>query len=150
MGGSEQMKRESFQTGVFTIESSETKSKSTDDNQSSLSTEDIIGIYIFILSVVIDIIGLAMVIPILPYYAESLGADAAQLGILYSAFSASECVGNLLMGTLSDIFGRRALIIISLFGSFSGYLFHGLCRNYNYLLAARIYTGFFSYSLTMA
>jgi len=99
---------------------------------------------------VIDIIGLAMVIPILPYYAESFGADAAQLGILYSAFSASEFVGNLLMGTLSDIFGRRVLIIISLFGSFSGYLFHGLCRNYNYLLAARIYTGFFSYSLTMA
>jgi len=118
--------------------------------KTELSTGDVIGVYIFIASVVIDIIGLAMVIPILPYYAESFGADAAQLGILYSAFSTAEFVGYLVMGTLSDIFGRRALLITSLFGSFSGYLFHGLCQNYNYLLAARIYTGFFSYSLTMA
>jgi len=126
--------------------------KSEDDmtNATLLTNEDVIGVYLVLLSAVIDILGVAMVVPILPYYAESFGADAAQLGFLYSAFSASAVVATLVMGTLSDIFGRRALIIISLFGSCSGFIFHGLCQNYNQLLAARIYTGFFSSSMTIA
>merc|ERR1719245_1639473 len=42
------------------------------------------------------------------------------------------------------------MIIVSLFGSCSGFIFHGLCQNYNQLLGARIYTGFFSSSMTIA
>jgi len=134
------------------IERRESMVKSEDDMTEAtlLTTEDVIGVYLVLLSAVIDILGVAMVVPILPYYAESFGADAAQLGFLYSAFSASAVVATLVMGTLSDIFGRRALIIISLFGSCSGFIFHGLCQNYSQLLAARIYTGFFSSSLTIA
>jgi len=115
-----------------------------------LATEAVISVYLVLFSVVIDILGVSMVTPILPYYAESFGADASQLGFLYSAFSAAAVVSTLLMGTLSDIFGRRALIIVSLLGSSSGFLFHGLCDNYDQLLAARIYTGFFSSSMTIS
>jgi len=126
--------------------------KSEDDmtHGAELPAEDAIGVYLALFSAVIDVLGVAMVVPILPYYAESFGADASQLGLLYSAFAAAAVVSTLLMGTLSDIFGRRALIIASLCGSCTGLLFHGFCQNYSQLLAARIYTGFFSSSLTIA
>jgi len=120
------------------------------DEKTVLNAEDKIGVYLVISSAIIDVAGVSLVVPILPYYAESFGADATQLGFLYSAFAASAVVATLVMGTLSDIFGRRKLIITSLFGSFSGFLFHGFCQNYNQLLAARIYTGFFSSSMTIA
>merc|ERR1719285_1109357 len=107
--------------------------------QETLSTENVTGVYVAIISAVIDILGLAIVVPILPYYAEYFGANATQLGYLFSAYSASELVATFVMGSMSDILGRRAIIITSIFGSFSGYIFHGVCQDYNQLLAARIY-----------
>jgi len=150
MSGTELTKRPNGDTGELQRRPSMVKSEDDMTQAAVLTTEEMIGVYLVLLSAVIDILGVAMVVPILPYYAESFGADAAQLGFLYSAFSASAVVATLVMGTLSDIFGRRALIITSLFGSCSGFLFHGLCQNYNQLLAARIYTGFFSSSMTIA
>jgi len=109
------------------------------------------SVYLVLLSVVVDILGVAMVVPILPFYAtEKFGASSTQLGVLYSAFSATATVSTLIMGWLSDKFGRKNLLVVSLFGSCSGFLFHAFADSYDMLLAARLYTGVFASSTTVA
>lgn len=58
--------------------------------------------------------GLGVIAPILPLYAESLGASGAALGFMYAAFSASRMLLGPVMGRLSDRVGRRRMILVGL------------------------------------
>ena len=69
------------------------------------------------LSVFVDMLGIGLAIPVLPYYAVTFGASAFELGIVLSAFSAAQVLGSLLMGSMSDRYGRKRLLLVSLFGS---------------------------------
>ena len=59
-------------------------------------------------------IGIGIVVPLLPMYAENLGATGLWLGLIFSAFSFSRAVFMPVFGRLSDDRGRRALIIAGL------------------------------------
>eukprot|EP01046_Picozoa_sp_COSAG06_P086245 COSAG06_NODE_32864_length_499_cov_0.625000_1_plen_71_part_10 len=62
------------------------------------------------LSVFVDTMGIAITIPVLPYYALAFGASAFELGLLMTAYSAAQVVGSLGMGVVSDKYGRRPAI----------------------------------------
>ncbi|MCA1030874.1 MFS transporter [Bacillus timonensis] len=73
---------------------------------------------LFILSfnLFIIMVGIGLVIPILPFYVEKFGADAATLGILVAVFSFMQFLFAPIWGRLSDKIGRKPLITIGLFG----------------------------------
>lgn len=77
-------------------------------------------------TVCIDLLGFAIVLPLLPRYADYYQADGITLGLLMASFSAMQFVGAPIWGRFSDRIGRRPVLILGLFGSTFSYLAFGL------------------------
>jgi multidrug resistance protein len=89
----------------------------------------------------LDMVGLAMVLPLLPYYATSMGVNAATVGILISAFSVAQLACAPLWGRFSDRYGRRPAIVAGLVITAVAYLLFAVADSVLLLLASRIVQG---------
>jgi MFS family permease len=76
--------------------------------------------------VFIDLLGFAIVLPLLPRYAQRLNATPGQIGLLFSSFSAMQFIFAPLWGRLSDRIGRRPALLGGLFGSVVFYSLFGV------------------------
>ena len=74
------------------------------------------------LTVVIDLLGFGIVLPLLPLYADEHGAPGVVIGLLFVAFSGMQFLTAPLWGRWSDRIGRRPVILLGLTGSFLSYL----------------------------
>lgn len=74
------------------------------------------------LIVLVDILGLTIILPLLPFYAESFGASATVVGLLISSYAACQLVAGPVLGSLSDTMGRKPLLIVSQIGTLIGFL----------------------------
>ena len=92
-------------------------------------------------TVVIDLIGFGIVVPILPLWAEDLGASATVIGFLAASYSAMQFIFAPLLGRLSDRYGRRPVILISLLGSAVSSFMIGFANSIILLFVARILNG---------
>jgi multidrug resistance protein len=79
-------------------------------------------LWVLMLTVFVDMIGFLIVLPLLPFYAERLGADAVSVGALVSIFAAAQLASSPLWGRLSDRYGRRPMILGGLMISAVSYL----------------------------
>ncbi|MFA7197694.1 MAG: MFS transporter [Methanoculleus sp.] len=70
---------------------------------------------VLFISVFATMLGLGVVSPLLPIYAENLGATGIWLGIIFSAFSLSRSVFMPIVGRISDRRGRKWIILIGMF-----------------------------------
>ncbi|MCG6964503.1 MAG: MFS transporter [Acidobacteria bacterium] len=93
------------------------------------------------LIVFIDLIGFGIIIPILPLYAEQFGPSPLAFGLLMASFSLMQFVFAPVLGRLSDRFGRRPILLISLIGSAVGYVLFGFAGSMGMLFASRIVDG---------
>jgi DHA1 family tetracycline resistance protein-like MFS transporter len=87
------------------------------------------------LVVFVDMLGFGLILPLLPYYAETFGATPFVIGFLVASFAAASLVGAPLMGRLSDRYGRRLILLLSVAGTFTGYLLLGFAQPIGTLLA---------------
>ncbi|MEW5982623.1 MAG: MFS transporter [Acidobacteriota bacterium] len=92
-------------------------------------------------TVFLDLLGFGIIIPLLPFYAESFGASAFAVGMLATSFSLMQFIFAPLWGRWSDRVGRRPIILAGLFGSFLAYLAFGLADTLTTLFLARIFAG---------
>jgi MFS family permease len=83
---------------------------------------------IVFLIVFIDLVGFGIVIPFLPLYAEVYGPSPVVFGLLMASFSLMQFVAAPILGRLSDRYGRRPVLLVSLVGSVLGYLLIRLRR----------------------
>lgn len=74
------------------------------------------------LIVAVDVLGLTIILPLLPFYAEHFGASPAVVGLLVSVYAACQLVSGPLLGRMSDQTGRRPLLLVSQLGTFLGFL----------------------------
>lgn len=102
------------------------------------------------LTVFIDLLGFGIILPALPFYAQSFGATGVGVGALLTAYSAAQFVGAPLLGRLSDRVGRRPVILVSLAGSAVSLTVTGLATSLALLLAARALAGLFGGSIATA
>jgi DHA1 family tetracycline resistance protein-like MFS transporter len=72
--------------------------------------------------VLVDILGYTIILPLLPFYAEHLGASPTVVGLLVSSFAVCQFVAGPLLGRLSDRVGRRPVLIFSQIGTLIGFL----------------------------
>ena len=86
--------------------------------------------------VFIDLLGFGLILPLLPFYADEFGATPFLVGLLTAIYAAAQLVGAPLLGRLSDRFGRRPVLLISIFGTFLGFLLFGLAVPVGQKLAA--------------
>jgi len=96
---------------------------------------------IVFLIVFIDLVGFGIVIPILPLYAEEFGPSPVIFGLLMASFSIMQFVFSPILGRLSDRFGRRPVLLVSLLGSAVGYVLFGIAGSLGMLFASRIIDG---------
>jgi len=93
------------------------------------------------LIVFIDMLGFGLILPLLPYYAETFGASDTVIGLLVASYAAAQLIGAPVLGRLSDRFGRRPILLISLAGTLIGFLMLGFANTLWMLFAARILDG---------
>jgi MFS transporter, DHA1 family, tetracycline resistance protein len=96
---------------------------------------------ILFVSVLIDMIGFGIVLPLLPFYAEEFGATPLQVTVLIASYAAMQFVAVPVWGRLSDRLGRRPFIVASLFASAVSYLIFGLAQSLAVLFVSRIAAG---------
>ncbi|MBZ5496198.1 MAG: MFS transporter [Acidobacteriia bacterium] len=96
---------------------------------------------IIFLTVFVDLVGFGIVLPLLPYYAESFGASPFTIGLLSASYSLMQFLFTPIWGRLSDRYGRRPLIMISLAGSCGGFLIFGLAGTLPALFIGRMVAG---------
>ncbi len=104
---------------------------------------------IFIISF-LNLIGFGIVIPLLPDYAEAFGATPSDVGLLIGSYAAAQFVGAPLWGRLSDRFGRKPVLLVTLAGSVAGYIVFGLAGSLSVLFLSRIFTGFTNGNISVA
>ncbi len=80
---------------------------------------------IIFLTVLIDLIGFGIVIPVLPLYAEEFGATAWQIGLLVGVYSFAQFLFSPVWGKISDRVGRRPVLIVSVIGTAIGFFLMG-------------------------
>ncbi len=97
-------------------------------------------VVIFII-VFVDVLGFGLILPLLPYYATGLGAGPTVIGLLIASYAAAQVVGAPLIGRLSDIYGRRPLLILSIIGTVTGFLILGFADTMWMLFLGRIVDG---------
>lgn len=101
-------------------------------------------------SVAVDLIGFGIVLPILPIYAKQFHATSLQAALLVTAFSAAGFVCSPIWGRLSDRFGRRPVILVSLAGTAVGSLLTGVATGLPLLFAGRLVDGASGASVSVA
>ena len=102
------------------------------------------------LIVLVDVLGLTIILPLLPFYAESLGATPAVVGMLVSAYAACQLIAGPPLGHLSDRVGRRPVLLVSQMGTFAGFLMLASARALWMVFLARIIDGLTAGNLTVA
>lgn len=70
----------------------------------------------------VDVLGLTIMIPLLPFYAEKLGATPTVVGWLVGVYALCQLFSGPMLGRLSDTMGRKPLLIVSQIGTLIGFL----------------------------
>ena len=115
------------------------------------SNKRLIPIFIVVF---VDLLGFSLILPLLPYYAESFQASPQVIGYLVAAYSLCQFLASPILGELSDRFGRRPLLIYSQAGSCAGFILLGAALHLPHplfwLFVARIIDGLSGGNLTIA
>lgn len=98
---------------------------------------------VIFITVFIDLIGFGIVIPVLPFYVEGtqFHASPRTVGLLFASYSVMQLVFSPILGRLSDRYGRRPILLISLIGTGVGFLILGFATTLWMLFAGRIIDG---------
>jgi DHA1 family tetracycline resistance protein-like MFS transporter len=97
--------------------------------------------FVIVMTTFIDMIGFGMVIPVLPFHPEIVGAGALALGLLIGSFSLMQFIFSPLLGRLSDKVGRRPVMLLSILSSVISFILFALANSFLLLLLSRITTG---------
>lgn len=89
-------------------------------------------------------VGFGIIIPVLPFYAEELGASSFQLGLLMSVYSLMQFIFSPMWGRISDRIGRKPVLMIGITGLSLSFFMMAFSSHLWMLFAARIIGGFLS------
>jgi MFS family permease len=86
-------------------------------------------------------VGLLMVVPLIPFFALEMGAGGLWVGVLVSAYSLAQLLSAPLWGRVSDRYGRRPALLVSLGAAAAAYVVFAFAGSLWVLLAARLVQG---------
>ena len=95
-------------------------------SQSSSDKLDFKRVLPIIVIVLVDLIGLSIIIPILPYFAARFSATPIVIGILQATYPMMQFIGAPILGRLSDRFGRKPILVISQIGTLAVFILLGI------------------------
>lgn len=89
----------------------------------------------------VDMVGVLMVIPLIPFYASDMGAGGLIVGVLVSAYALAQLISAPLWGRFSDRYGRRPALLVGLIFSAVAYVIFAYSTSVWLLLASRVVQG---------
>lgn len=96
---------------------------------------------VLMITAFVDMLGMLMVLPLLPFYAESMGAGGMEVGILVASFSVAQLLSAPIWGRFSDKYGRRPALMIGLGASLVAYVIFAYADSIWMLFASRVVQG---------
>jgi multidrug resistance protein len=100
--------------------------------------------------VVVDLVGFGIVVPILPFVARELEATGVELGLLLTGYAAAQFAFAPIWGRLSDRFGRRPVLLLTVTGTSLSLALLGWAQSLEWMLVARILGGAFAANVSVA
>lgn len=105
-----------------------------------------------LITLLLDVIGLGIIYPVIPTLIEELiggGLSKASLygGIMMFSYAVMQFIFAPVLGGLSDRYGRRPVLLVSLLGFASGYLIMATAATFTWLIVGRVVTGLFGASI---
>jgi MFS transporter, DHA1 family, tetracycline resistance protein len=110
-------------------------------------TRKILPIFLVVL---IDVLGLMIILPLLPFYSEQFGATPFVVGMLISSYALCQLVSAPLLGRWSDHVGRKPLLIVSQVGTCLGFLLLAFANSLPLIFLSRIIDGLTAGNLSLA
>jgi DHA1 family multidrug resistance protein-like MFS transporter len=89
-------------------------------------------------------LGFGIIIPILPFFAEKVGASSFDIGVLFASYNIMQLVFAPIWGALSDRIGRKPLVSFGLFGFSITFILFGMADSYTEMLVYRVLGGIVS------
>ena len=105
---------------------------------------------VIFLTVFVNLVGFGIIIPLLPFYAQTFGASPLVVGLLFASFSLAQLIATPALGALSDRWGRRPVLIFSLLGTVVSFVMLALAHTLTLLFIARIVDGLSGGNITTA
>ena len=105
---------------------------------------------IILMTAFIDVLGMSIVIPILPFYVESFGVSAFMVTLLFSVYSLCSFLSAPYLGALSDKIGRRPVLLVSIASTALGWLVFASAQSVWVLFVGRIIDGLAAGNLPIA
>ena len=105
---------------------------------------------VIFLTILVNLIGFGIIIPLLPFYAQTFGASPLAIGLLFASFSVAQLFASPLLGHWSDTWGRRPVLILSLLGTVVSFVMMALAHSLAMLFAARVVDGLSGGNITTA
>lgn len=98
-------------------------------------------LFLMALTIFIDFTGFGLVIPLLPFWAEHLGANSLGVGLILTTYALAQFLFTPLLGSLSDRYGRRRILLLSLCIEVISFALTALAGTLPLLLLARVVGG---------
>lgn len=99
------------------------------------------NLWVLVFVCIINSLGFGIIVPILYSYGKTFGVTGETLGILTASFSVAQFFATPILGSLSDKWGRKPLLVISLAGTCISFILFAEARSMIVLFAARILDG---------
>lgn len=96
---------------------------------------------VIFITVFLDLLGIGLLVPVAPFVVRQFRDDALTVGLLALAFSLFQFLASPILGVLSDRYGRRPVLLISIFGTGIGYVMFGWAASLWLLFVSRVIDG---------
>lgn len=97
----------------------------------------------------LDLLSFSLILPLLPYFAERFGASPFLVGALTAAYAIGQVIGAPVIGRLSDRYGRKPLLVLSVAGSALSFIILGTANSLPVIFVARFVGGLFGGNITV-
>ncbi len=97
-----------------------------------------------------ELIGFGMIIPVLPQIVTRFQTSGVAIGVLLASYSLVQFFAAPILGSLSDTYGRKPILVLSKVGSMCGYLIFAVASSYGLLLLSRIVDGLSGGNISVA
>ena len=102
------------------------------------------------LVVATELVGFGLIVPVLPQIAYNFQSHPLLLGVLMASYSFAQFFSSPILGSLSDRYGRKPLLVLSKLGSVFGYVLMAFSGSFSLLLIARLIDGFTGGNISVA
>lgn len=123
---------------------------STAEVQQAIAGESALSLVPTFVVVAVDATGMGIILPLLPFYSQRLGATPFLIGALISVYAVCQLIAGPAVGILSDRYGRRKVLVVSQIGTLIGFVLLALAGNLTLVFLARIIDGLTSGNISVA